>query len=118
LNQLKQDNRALEEHVATLIQRKEHLSAINARLSIPLGSSSTLVSLGPAYSNPGSGSHGTPPLGSQGNRNISSSATHNGSAVPSPQHQQQILEETAAHQSRIPTLETLAKEDEDLLRNA
>ena len=39
LNQLKQDNRALEEHVSNLMQRKEQLIAINARLSIPLGSS-------------------------------------------------------------------------------
>ena len=46
LNQLKQDNRALEEHVSNLMQRKEQLIAINARLSIPLGSS-LAVSGGP-----------------------------------------------------------------------
>jgi hypothetical protein len=43
LNQLKQDNRALEEHVSNLMQRKEQLIAINARLSIPLGASLSAV---------------------------------------------------------------------------
>ncbi|CAG7785302.1 unnamed protein product, partial [Allacma fusca] len=50
LNQLKQDNRALEEHVSSLIQRKEQLIAINARLSIPLGNSVTTVAVNNAPS--------------------------------------------------------------------
>lgn len=49
LNQLKQDNKALEEHVQSLIQRRDQLTAINARLNIPLGSSSALGSLGGAF---------------------------------------------------------------------
>ncbi|CAL8110542.1 unnamed protein product [Orchesella dallaii] len=52
LNQLKQDNKALEEHVQSLIQRRDQLTAINARLSIPLGNSSALGSLGTAFGGP------------------------------------------------------------------
>lgn len=47
LNQLKQDNIALEDHVKTLAQRRDQLVAISARLSVPLGT--TLSSLVPAH---------------------------------------------------------------------
>lgn len=36
LHQLRQENQRLEEHVSCLIARRDHLLAINARLSIPL----------------------------------------------------------------------------------
>lgn len=62
LNQLKQDNRALEEHVNSLIQRKEQLTAINARLSIPLGSGAALTAaLGGALGGREQG-RGSPPV--------------------------------------------------------
>lgn len=50
LNQLKQDNKALEEHVQSLIARRDNLAAINARLSIPLGSSTAMGPLGGGFS--------------------------------------------------------------------
>lgn len=100
LNQLKQDNKALEEHVQSLIQRRDQLTAINARLSIPLGNSSALTSLGGAFSTGGTNSnhsngfianqsahspnvHHSTSHGSQGSKNppVKSSA-------PSPQQQQ------------------------------
>ncbi|ODM95853.1 hypothetical protein Ocin01_10822, partial [Orchesella cincta] len=59
LNQLKQDNKALEEHVQSLIQRRDQLTAINARLSIPLGNSSALGSLGTVFGGVGGGSANT-----------------------------------------------------------
>ncbi len=92
LNQLKQDNKALEDHVASLCQRKEQLTAINARLSIPLGSSASMV--GPGFSN--AGGQGTPPL-----------AIHQGAKNPPPaphqQLQQQIQQEAIIQQGRAIT---------------
>ena len=36
LHQLRAENIRLEEHVSTLLQRRDHLMAVNARLAIPL----------------------------------------------------------------------------------
>ena len=36
LHQLGQENRRLEEHIATLTARRDHLLAVNARLFLPL----------------------------------------------------------------------------------
>lgn len=36
LHQLRAENMRLEEHVASLLQRRDHLLAVNARLAIPL----------------------------------------------------------------------------------
>lgn len=41
LHQLQSENARLEEHVANLIARRDHLLAVNARLSIPLGNTPT-----------------------------------------------------------------------------
>lgn len=95
LNQLKQDNRALEDHVASLIQRKEHLSAINARLQIPLNNAGTL---GASYSN--SSGHGTPPGSSLP---VSNKGLTGRGPSPQQQLQQQIQQEALMHQGRIPT---------------
>lgn len=51
LNQLKQDNRALEDHISSLLQRKDQLQALNARLSIPL-STTLSINNGPAIPPP------------------------------------------------------------------
>lgn len=36
LHQLRAENLRLEEHVSSLLQRRDHLLAVNARLAIPL----------------------------------------------------------------------------------
>ena len=36
LHQLRQENQRLEEHIAALTARRDHLLAVNARLSLPL----------------------------------------------------------------------------------
>lgn len=36
LHQLRTENVRLEEHVGSLLQRRDHLLAVNARLAIPL----------------------------------------------------------------------------------
>lgn len=36
LHQLRAENQRLEEHVNSLLQRRDHLLAVNARLAIPL----------------------------------------------------------------------------------
>lgn len=38
LNQLRQQNQRLGDHLTTLLQRRDHLLAVNARLSLPLAS--------------------------------------------------------------------------------
>lgn len=95
LNQLKQDNRALEDHVASLSQRKEHLSAIYARLQIPLNMSSVIgASFGSANA------PGTPPV-------AAIQANYKGIAGrgPSPEQQlkNQIQQEALQTQGRIPS---------------
>ena len=67
------------------------MTAINARLSIPLGSSASLV--GPGFSN--AGSHGTPPLAIKG--------SGVGPPAPHQQLQQQIQQESIIQQGRIIT---------------
>ena len=110
LNQLKQDNKALEEHVQSLIQRRDQLTAINARLSIPLGSSSALGTLGGSFgagtsnstahlnghavnqNTPGTSIHTHPPGPSSKNHPVPNPA-------PSPQ---QIEHGGPHHRERIP----------------
>jgi hypothetical protein len=94
LNQLKQDNRALEEHVQSLVQRRDQLIAINARLSIPLGNSNALGPLAPVFNTGVNGAvqngHGTPPLSNQ-TLSVHSSVPKGLQVMPStpsPQHQQ------------------------------
>ncbi|XP_064647726.1 protein AF-10-like isoform X2 [Lineus longissimus] len=57
LNQLRAENQRLEEHISSLVQRRDHLLAINARLSLPLNSANS------HSSNPGS-HHASPEAGS------------------------------------------------------
>ncbi len=83
----------------TLVQRRDQLIAINARLSIPLGNSSAL---GPVFNNNTvngtvQNGHGTPPPPSSNNSaQIPNSHPNNlpkglqvNSSTPSPQHHQQ-----------------------------
>jgi protein AF-17/10 len=37
LHQLKIENSRLEDHISSLVSRRDHLLAVNARLAIPLG---------------------------------------------------------------------------------
>lgn len=39
LHQLKIENSKLEDHINSLVSRRDHLLAVNARLAIPLGQS-------------------------------------------------------------------------------
>lgn len=41
LHQLQTENVRLEEHVSSLIARRDHLLAVNARLAIPLNTNTT-----------------------------------------------------------------------------
>lgn len=106
LNQLKQDNRALEEHVQTLVQRRDQLIAINARLSVPLGNSSAL----PVFNNSlnGSNGHGTPPpninlsaqVGVSSHPSLPKGLQVNPS-TPSPQHgQHELMMHATRHHPR------------------
>jgi hypothetical protein len=99
LNQLKQDNRALEEHVQSLVQRRDQLIAINARLSIPLGSTNAMGSLGPGF-NPSSngsnhnGHNGTPPPTLQPQNHLHSASVKGlqiSSSSPSPQQHHELM---------------------------
>lgn len=46
LHQLQSENVRLEEHVSSLIARRDHLLAVNARLAIPLNAANTTQSQG------------------------------------------------------------------------
>ncbi|CAG9138353.1 unnamed protein product [Plutella xylostella] len=50
LHQLRSENVRLEEHVGSLLQRRDHLLAVNARLAIPLTLHPMAVSAAPAES--------------------------------------------------------------------
>ena len=43
LHQLRQENLRLEQHISTLVQRRDHLLAVNARLSLPLTQGGTIA---------------------------------------------------------------------------
>lgn len=107
LNQLKQDNKALEEHVQSLVQRRDQLIAINARLSIPLGNSSAMGPLAPVFNSSVNGSpqngHGTPPpMPGQGVTPHSSvpKGLHVHSSIPSPQQQHELMIQSTRHSQR------------------
>lgn len=73
LHQLRQENVRLEETVSSLISRRDHLLAVNARLSVPLSSPTPASTSSPVGTNP------TPPSVSATSSNSSSSTP---SSVP------------------------------------
>ncbi|XP_063875157.1 protein AF-10-like isoform X1 [Scylla paramamosain] len=73
LHQLRQENVRLEETVSSLISRRDHLLAVNARLSVPLSSPTPTSTSSPVGVNP------TPPSVSASSSNSSSSSS---SSVP------------------------------------
>lgn len=93
LNQLKADNQALEDHVASLCQRKEQLTAINARLSIPLGSKNNLgLGLGFGGATTRSDAVAIP--------TVQSNSAPVPPPAPHPQLHQHIQQQEAVHQGR------------------
>ncbi|VDO95085.1 unnamed protein product, partial [Soboliphyme baturini] len=50
LHQLKSENKKYEEHIASLVTRRDHLLAVNARLSLPLSSHQNSSSVAPHMS--------------------------------------------------------------------
>ncbi|CAH0716724.1 unnamed protein product, partial [Brenthis ino] len=76
LHQLRTENVRLEEHVGNLLQRRDHLLAVNARLAIPL----TAVAAGPGESSRCPRENGAPVRGPPGpvrpNETITSDRPH------------------------------------------
>lgn len=94
-----------------MVQRRDQLIAINARLSIPLGNSSALGPLAPAFNNNVNGisaqnGHGTPPpnLSAQGVTPHSSipKGLQVNPSTPSPQQQQhaELMMQSTRHGHR------------------
>jgi len=116
LNQLKQDNRALEEHVQSLVQRRDQLIAVNARLSVPLGNSNAMGSLGagfPANGSTHNGHNGTPPPTLTPQSHINPNATKGlqiSSSTPSPQQHHELIMQQGRHVHREERSYTISSE--------